>query len=104
VGVLPGVETSKTNTHEAKYLLRLLQYLLLNGYRADQLVVLSMYKGQLQLLRRLAKQPEYRASSVIAVDALDKVRMTTTDNYQGEESDIVLGCLVRSNAGALPAT
>ena len=98
-GVLQGAEMSKTNTHEAKFLLRLLQYLILNGYQPEQLVVLTMYKGQLNLLRRLSKEKEFQISSVINVEALDKVRMTTTDNYQGEESDIVLGSLVRSNAG-----
>lgn len=55
---LSGVEMSKTNSHEAKYLIKLVQYLLLNGYDYQQLVVLSMYKGQMILLRRLAQEAE----------------------------------------------
>lgn len=91
-----GLEMSKTNSHEAKYLARLLEYLLLNGYKANQIVVLSMYKGQVNLMRRLAKDLA-ASSSLINTDNIDKIRMTTTDNYQGEESDIVLLSLVRSN-------
>lgn len=95
---MAGAEMSKTNSFEAKYLIRLLKYLLLNGYQASQLVVLSMYKGQMVLLKRLAKEESNQsASMLIKTDAIDSVRMTTTDNYQGEEADVVLLSLVRSN-------
>ena len=53
---LAGAEMSKTNTFEASYLIQLVLYLLKNGYKASQIVVLSMYKGQLMLLKRLAKE------------------------------------------------
>jgi hypothetical protein len=46
-----------------------------------------MYKGQLVLFRRLVK--EVSSMNVFTNESLDDVRMTTTDNYQGEESDIV---------------
>jgi superfamily I DNA and/or RNA helicase len=46
-----------------------------------------MYKGQLVLFRRLVK--EASSMSIFTNESLDDVRMTTTDNYQGEESDIV---------------
>jgi hypothetical protein len=46
-----------------------------------------MYKGQLVLFRRLVK--EASSTNVFTNESLDDVRMTTTDNYQGEESDIV---------------
>lgn len=60
-----GAEMSKTNLFEAKYLIRLLYYLLLNGYKASQIVVLSMYKGQLMLLKRLAKEHARKPSRYI---------------------------------------
>lgn len=49
--------------------------------------VLCMYKGQLMLFRRLVK--EAFSTNEFTNESLDDVRMTTTDNYQGEESDIV---------------
>jgi len=51
-----GFESSKTNSHEANYLAKLLEYLLLNGYRSSQIVVLSMYKAQVNLIRRISQQ------------------------------------------------
>ena len=48
VGELSDV--SKSNMHEASLIVGLLVHLLLNGYRSDQLVVLSMYNGQVRLL------------------------------------------------------
>ena len=96
---LTGTEMSKTNTYEAKYLLKLLQYLLYNGYKSKNIVILSMYKGQLQLIRKLSKDKSFNHvnNGLFQIDTLDTVRMTTTDNYQGEESDIILLSLVRSN-------
>lgn len=46
-----------------------------------------MYKGQVMLFRKLIKEATSR--NVFTNESLDKVRITTTDNYQGEESDIV---------------
>lgn len=46
---------TKTNTFEAEYLVRLGNYLLQNGYDAKQIVILTMYKGQQTLIKKLAK-------------------------------------------------
>jgi len=62
---MAGVEMSKTNSFEAKYLIRLLAYLLLNGYQASQVVVLSMYKGQMMLLKRLAREHAQKPSRYV---------------------------------------
>ena len=43
----------KVNSFEAKYIMRLLEYLLYNGYNASQIVVLSMYKRQVRLIKDL---------------------------------------------------
>jgi hypothetical protein len=40
----------------------------------------------------------FLSRSLFSIDSVDEIRMTTTDNYQGEESDIVLLSLVRLNA------
>lgn len=56
------------------------------GYDHGQITVLTGYSGQMFLLKRLLE------------DHLRKgLRITTVDNYQGEENDIVLLSLVRSN-------
>jgi hypothetical protein len=54
---------------------------LFQGYSAKQIVVLAMYKGQLTLLRRLAREAD-SGSSVLTIESLADIRMTTTDNYQ----------------------
>jgi len=48
--------------------------------------VLTMYTGQMFLLRRLMPRPLFEG-----------VRITPVDNFQGEENDIILLSLVRSN-------
>jgi tetratricopeptide (TPR) repeat protein len=87
-------QSGRSNSHEAKILVAIAQHLLLNGYKPAQIVILSMYKQQLTLLRTLAKT-QYPNS--LLRESVSDVRMTTTDNYQGEECDIVLLSLVRSN-------
>jgi superfamily I DNA and/or RNA helicase len=47
VGELGNV--SKSNAHEANLAIGLVVHLLLNGYTANQLVVLSMYNGQVSI-------------------------------------------------------
>lgn len=84
----------RSNTYEANMLLGLAQYLLLNGYSPKQIVILSMYKQQLRLLRRLAQ--EKRGSALIN-NSVSEILIKTTDNFQGEECDVVLLSLVRSN-------
>lgn len=89
-------QNGRSNMFEAKMLLGLVQHLLLNGYSASQIVVLSMYKQQLRLLRTLAKG-DFPGSKLLN-EKISDVRITTTDNYQGEECEVVLISLVRSNA------
>ncbi|XP_034235841.1 NFX1-type zinc finger-containing protein 1-like [Thrips palmi] len=76
------------NSHEANFLSSLVQYLLHQGYSPAQITVLSAYKGQQYFFSRLKKHHSH----------LQDVRMTVVDNFQGEESDIILLSLVRSNA------
>ncbi|KAG8335747.1 NFX1-type zinc finger-containing protein 1 [Homalodisca vitripennis] len=83
--------SSKQNTYEADFLIALCQYLLLQGYKPDEITILATYSGQVWCLRkekrRLALQnPDWR-----------NVRITAVDNFQGEENRIILLSLVRSN-------
>ena len=77
---------SYSNPHEADFLVALCKYLLLQGYRRSQITVLTMYTGQLLLLQEKMPRKTFWGIRVCAVD-----------NFQGEENDIILLSLVRSN-------
>ena len=77
---------SHTNDHEATFLVALCRYLLQQGYKAEQITLLTTYTGQMFAMRDCLKN-----------ENLESVRLTTVDNFQGEENDIILLSLVRSN-------
>ena len=107
---------SKINQHEAKMTIQIVRYSLLNGYNPEQVVVLTPYLGQLRLLQQGLQ--DLQISSVIGdADAEEltrlgieqpweenvsqksqSVRVSTIDNYQGEEADVIIVSLVRSNS------
>ena len=74
---------SPSNKHEAEYIAALCRYLLQQGYDASNITILTPYTGQMLELR----------------NAMPKtgVRISVVDNFQGEENDIILLSLVRSN-------
>lgn len=74
------------NRHESSYLVFLCQYLLYQGYRSDEITILTMYRDQMFLIRRQIKSKH-----------LDGIRVDTVDNFQGEENEIILLSLVRNN-------
>ena len=77
---------SHSNEHEAKYIVALCQYLMRQGYDNSRITVLTTYTGQLLQLKRLMPKARFQG-----------VRLCTVDNFQGEENDIILLSLVRSN-------
>ncbi|XP_064640121.1 NFX1-type zinc finger-containing protein 1-like [Lineus longissimus] len=79
---------SHSNKHEAEYIARLCKHLLLQGYAPSQITVLTPYTGQLFALKD---------KSVMDKKTFEGVKITVVDNYQGEENDIILLSLVRSN-------
>ena len=60
---------SKSNEYEAKYLIRLCNYLLQQNYKEEQITILTLYVGQVLLLRKEAKK--YNIN----------VRISSVDNY-----------------------
>ncbi|GAB0488799.1 hypothetical protein MMPV_000008 [Pyropia vietnamensis] len=118
---------SHSNTAEARRVKALVQYLLLQGYCASQLVVLTGYTAQLRLLQDTlstltgvvtAERDQVEARCVNAEVARGKadvkggdsaavvahagsgsslVRVSTVDAFQGEESDVVIVSMVRCN-------
>ena len=78
---------SKINKFEARYLVKFAKYLIRQHYSPTQITILTTYLGQMFYIRE-----ELRREKVSK-----DVRIITVDNYQGEENDIILLSLVRSN-------
>lgn len=60
--------------------------------RTPHSTVLSMYNGQLRLIReKVVTAMRTTGAHVLTItkQSMTDVRMATTDNYQGEESDLV---------------
>ncbi|KAK0613521.1 P-loop containing nucleoside triphosphate hydrolase protein [Immersiella caudata] len=109
----PDVKESKQNEFEAEMVLRCVRYFGQQGYASHNIVVLTPYLGQLRLLQELLQKNEHdpelsemdkrdliRAgllSEASAKVGRKPLRISTIDNYQGEESDIIVASLTRSN-------
>ncbi|KAI7570379.1 P-loop containing nucleoside triphosphate hydrolase protein [Hortaea werneckii] len=108
-----GATVSKQNQWEVAMVLKIVRYMAQQGYGTSDQVVLTPYLGQLHLLRNeLAEENDpvlnnldsfdlVQAGLMIAASAAHNKRpisISTIDNYQGEESDIVIVSLTRSNA------
>ena len=83
----PNESLSHMNTHEADFMVALCRYILKQGYKPTQITLLTMYKGQLLKMKGRMNRSEFGG-----------VRVAAVDDYQGEENDIILLSLVRSNS------
>ncbi|PLB48657.1 putative AAA family ATPase [Aspergillus steynii IBT 23096] len=103
---------SKQNKFEAEMVLKIVRYLGQQGYGTKKLVVLTPYLGQLHLLRDILRREtdpvlnDLDAHNLVRAGLLSQasaqnqkrpIKLSTIDNYQGEESDIVVATLTRSN-------
>lgn len=80
---------SKINRFEAEMISKFVEYLVLNGVESKKITILTFYTGQRQLIQRtLYKNPNFGATYF---------QVATVDSYQGEENDIIILSLVRSN-------
>ena len=77
---------SHSNAEEAKLVVALCDYFLKQGYSSSQITVLTTYTGQLLKLKPMMPRNKFEG-----------VRITAVDNFQGEENDIIILSLVRSN-------
>lgn len=78
---------SHVNKFEAEYIVELCHYLLKQGYSPFDITILTMYRGQLLELRSRMKRQNFEG-----------VRVAAVDDFQGEENEIILLSLVRSNS------
>ncbi|KAI1419193.1 P-loop containing nucleoside triphosphate hydrolase protein [Xylaria sp. FL1777] len=79
---------SKFNILEAEMIVRFIDYLMLNGVKGTEITVLTFYRGQRKKILSEFRKLEHR-------EPFKNVH--TVDSYQGEENDIVILSLVRSN-------
>lgn len=77
-------DMSFVNPYEAETLLNLLNKL--NKYKDNNIVVLSPYNAQVEFIRE-----------ALGKKLRKHVQVSTVDSFQGQEADIVLLSLVRSN-------
>ncbi|KEQ58714.1 uncharacterized protein M437DRAFT_58626 [Aureobasidium melanogenum CBS 110374] len=112
-----NVRTSKRNTFEAEMTFETVKYLLQQNYNASSIVVLTPYLGQLKKMQEVFGGEVNTVLSDLDVKNMEKNGLiessagsvtlgqtpcsesisATKDNYQGQESDIVVASLVRSN-------
>ncbi len=78
---------SRSNTYEARYISNLTNYFLQQGYKPHQITILTMYRGQLMKIKQQMN-----------IKTFGGVKVTAVDDFQGEENDIIIVSLVRSNA------
>ena len=107
------ISSSRKNLFEARMALRCVRYLAQQGYGTKDIVVLTPYLAQLRLLiEALGKENDPVLNDMDSYDLVRAglvptataelmkrpLRISSIDNYQGEESDIVIVSLTRSNA------
>lgn len=91
---------SKQNPAEASFIYGFVRYLVSQGTDPNHIAVITMYKGQQRVLKdlmtRAQKLPNF-ASDSYTDPRTALVRVCCVDDYQGEENEIIVVSLVRSN-------
>ncbi|OQR79981.1 NFX1-type zinc finger-containing protein 1-like [Tropilaelaps mercedesae] len=118
---------SKSNQFEAQFVARLALHLRQQGYAPEEVTILATYRGQVGAIesaindlnkvngfsamedkqttvwdegRRITTTDRVKKSPDLPMTPFEGVRITTVDNYQGEESRIIILSLVRSNVSS----
>jgi len=95
---------SFSNLFEAEMIAKLVKYFSKQGYKEEQITVLTPYLGQLRLIANMMKAEVSRhdqrdlSDPNITIAKNKGIRVATVDNYQGEESDIIIISTVRNNS------
>ena len=107
-------ERSVTNESEAKMVVKLALYLIQQEYTPAQVTILGAYLGQVRMLRKLVKEAQTKYPGLFdkqpaaggqsrkkgdqaAEQKLASINVHTIDLYQGDENEVVIVSLVRSN-------
>jgi len=100
---------SRCNIHEAGFVAALALYLMRQGHTPASLAILTPYAGQAALISRELRAQKEEGQTTLGGAAAD-VRVSTVAQFEGQEADVVLLSLVRSNEqgrlglAALPQT
>ncbi|TQS35353.1 hypothetical protein Golomagni_04228 [Golovinomyces magnicellulatus] len=85
-----NIDGSCYNEDEAEMVVAFFYYLHLNGLEPSKITILTFYRGQKNLILSILKNHASLAH-------VDYFNVHTVDGYQGEENDVILLSLVRSN-------
>ena len=97
---------SYSNRKEAERVIQLALVIIQMGYKPCQISVLAAYQGQVRLLRRLLKKAESEHKDIFVSQNEstkqgekddNRIKIHTIDRFQGDENDIIIVSLVRSN-------
>lgn len=92
---------STENIEEARMIVGFYFYLLHSGVQRQHITIITFYNAQRRRLMRLLNEEAKNQSQYFKSDSEDKAidfRVVTVDSYQGEENEVILLSLVRSNA------
>ncbi|CAL3971107.1 unnamed protein product [Diplocarpon coronariae] len=85
-----SADRSRSNLMEAEMVVGFFNYLKLNGVDPGKITILTFYNGQRKLIIKTLKQH-------VGLRDVVYFKVFTVDSYQGEENDVILLSLVRSN-------
>lgn len=108
---------SKSNIREAELIATIVKYIVLQGYQEKDITIITPYLKQVNVIRRevgkfyktFISDLDLKDNKQDILDNIDDVgimskrdqsssiRISSIDNYQGEESNIIIISLVRSN-------
>jgi hypothetical protein len=89
------VGVSRINQTEAEMACSLATYLVQCGVPRCSIAILTPYKGQLMLIRKLLqKDSRFAQANILPRDISDSSRVSTIDRFQGDEEDIIIVSLV----------
>ena len=92
---------SVTNKEEAFRAVNLAMFFITMNVSPQRITILSMYRGQTALIRRILKETQkseyYTDWKLDNLKREENVQVHTVDMYQGDENDVVIVSLVRSN-------
>jgi DNA replication ATP-dependent helicase Dna2 len=88
-----------TNPAEASLCLEAVLALLAQGVRARDIGIITPYRSQVALFRRLLRAVRHSQSAhtPLRISSVNEVEVDTPDRYQGRDKEVIVISLVRSN-------
>ncbi|CDW90094.1 UNKNOWN [Stylonychia lemnae] len=77
--------SSKLNKFEAELIINYANYLIQQNYQPNQITILSLYQAQSFYIKK-----QIRQNYLDITHPLNRIKIITVDNFQGEENDIII--------------